>query len=241
MNGLGGDAPSGDGGNLAERVFQTVKREIVEMRLTPNTILAEAALATRFQVSRAPAREALKRLADTGFLRVVPRVGYIVSSVSVKDFDEIFRVRTSLEPLAAELATPRLAESAAEADRLAAHAAQVAEIVGWPAETRAAALAQNNSEFHRSVARLSGNSRLERIIAGLLDELERVMHMLAYDPSVHTVVDEHPKLVRIMRGGDAAGAAVAMREQLVHDYEVMRALAVRGEAGLDIAGVRRSH
>jgi DNA-binding GntR family transcriptional regulator len=225
-----GRLDGGAGGNLADQVFQAVKREILDTRLRPDTILAEAALAARFHVSRAPAREALKRLAELGFVRAVPRVGYIVTSVSVRDFDEIFQLRFTLEPLATELATKRLTEADAEA--LSAHAAEVETLVARPAPERATALAQHNSEFHRSVARISGNRRLERTIGGLLDELERVMHMLAYDANVATVVDEHPSLVRIMRRGDAAGAAVAMRNQLAHDYEVMRDLAIRGEAGV---------
>jgi DNA-binding GntR family transcriptional regulator len=218
------------GGNLADQLFQAVKREIVETRLQPDTILAEASLAARFDVSRAPAREALKRLAEIGFVRAVPRVGYIVTSVSVRDFDEIFQLRLTLEPLAAELATARLTE--AEGERLAAHAAEAATVVERPDGERAVALAEHNSEFHRDVARISGNRRLERTIGGLLDELERVMHMLAYDASLGTVLDEHARLVRTMRSGDAAGAAQVMRDQLAHDYEVMRELAIRGQAGV---------
>jgi DNA-binding GntR family transcriptional regulator len=65
------------------------------------------------------------------------------------------------------------------------------------------------------------------------------MHMLAYDPSLVTVVDEHARLVRTMRSGDIAGAAQVMRDQLTHDYEVMRELAIRGQAGvIDVASPR---
>jgi len=89
--------------SLAQQLYDSVKREIVEHRLRPETILAETTLAEQYGVSRAPAREALKRLATFGFVRVVPRVGYIVSNVSVRDFDEIFALRLVLEPLAFDL------------------------------------------------------------------------------------------------------------------------------------------
>jgi DNA-binding GntR family transcriptional regulator len=215
--------------SLSERVFRAVKREIVENRLEPDAIVAEVALASRFDVSRAPAREALQRLAEIGLVRAVPRVGYIVTSVSVSDFDEIFQLRLTLEPLAVELATARM--SPAEALRLEAHAAEVARLVDRPLGERAAALAEHNAEFHRELARISGNRRLERSIGSLLDELERVMHMLAYDPSLPTVVDEHALLVRTMRGGDAGAARELMRVQLLHDYDVMREVAIRGQSG----------
>jgi DNA-binding GntR family transcriptional regulator len=223
-------------GNLADHVFQHVKREIVENRLAPDTILAEGPLAARFHVRRAPAREALKRLAELGFVRGVPRVGYIVTSVGVHDYDEIFQMRLVLEPLAAELAVPRLTD--ADAERLDRTASEVAVILEL-ADTaeRGARLAQANAGFHREIARISDNRRLERTIGALIDELERVMRMLAYDPSVESVADEHARLVRVMRGGDAAGARRLMREQLQNDYELMRPL-VTGARGVGVAGAR---
>jgi DNA-binding GntR family transcriptional regulator len=225
--------PSKPTGNLADHVFQQVKREILENSVGPDTILAEGPLATRFNVSRAPAREALKRLAERGFVRSVPRVGYIVTSVSLRDYDEVFQMRFALEPLAVELAVPRL--TAADAEELERSAAAVAVIAALedPAD-RGVRLAQVNAEFHRAIARISGNHRLARTIGSLIDELERVMRMLAYDPGVEEVRDEHPRLVRVMRGGDAAAAGRLMRDQLQHDYEVMRTL-VTGAYGVAMA------
>jgi DNA-binding GntR family transcriptional regulator len=217
-------------GNLADRVFEAVKRDIVENRLHADEILAEGALAERFEVSRAPAREALQRLAAVGFVRAVPRVGYIVTSVRVRDFDEIFQMRIALEPLATELATERLSDqTATHLDELAA---QVADVVDAPPPERATLLVQVNATFHRAVASASGNARLAHAISALIDELERVMHMLADDPSLRAVRDQHPALVRTMKAGDPAAAGALMREHLLHDYELMRDLAIRGEAGV---------
>lgn len=221
-------------GNLADQVFHQVKREIVENRLPADTILAEGPLAARFDVSRAPAREALKRLAEHGFVRGVPRVGYIVTSVSLRDFDEVFQMRLALEPLAAELAVPRLTEE--DAAGLERSAAEVAVVLGVddPAE-RGLRLARANADFHREIARISGNTRLARTIGALIDDLERVMRMLAYDPTIEAMQDEHPRLVRIMRSGDVARARELMREQLENDYDVMRSL-VTGARGVSVAG-----
>jgi DNA-binding GntR family transcriptional regulator len=215
-------------GNLTDRVYEAVKRDIVECRLQPDEILVEVALAERFDVSRAPAREALQRLTRIGFVRAVPRLGYIVTGISVRDFDEIFQTRLVLEPLAAELATERLTDP--DAQRLDALAAEVGEILAVAHEDSGSRLTSNNAAFHREVARISGNGRLERLIGGLIDELERVMRMLAYDAGVSSVHDEHRSLVRAMRSGDPLAAAACMREQLVHDRDLMRDVAVRSAA-----------
>lgn len=210
--------------SLAEQVFEGVKRDIVEFRLPPETILGEANLAAQYSVSRAPAREALKRLSTLGFVRAVPRVGYIVTGVSVHDFDEIFGLRLVLEPLGVRLAVPRLTTD--DLERLHGLAEGVNTLGDLPTEERGPRLSQLNSAFHREIARISGHGRLSRTVAGLLDELERLMHMLAHSPAVESLLDQHPLLLEQMKSGDAAAAADLMREQLEHDYEVMRALAV---------------
>jgi DNA-binding GntR family transcriptional regulator len=208
--------------SLAEQLYESVKRDIVEHRLPPETILAEATLAERYAVSRAPAREALKRLATFGFVRVVHRVGYIVTGVSVRDFDEIFALRLVLEPRAVELAVPRLRDR--DSARLEQLARQVLEIPASPPDERGGLIAQVNADFHREISRIAGNSRLERTISGLIDELERLMHMLAYSDAVSSLVNEHLTLLETMQSGDACAAAALMREQLANDYVTMREL-----------------
>jgi DNA-binding GntR family transcriptional regulator len=209
--------------SLADTVFETIKRQIVEYRLLPETILSEATLAAAHDVSRAPAREALQRLEVIGFVRAVPRVGYIVARLSVRDFDEIFAMRLALEPLATEFAVVRMRPG--DLDRLGALARAVLDVPKHPHDEQGTLLVQLNTTFHREIARIAGNQRMERTITGLLDELERLMHMLAYSKVVVSTLDEHPALIAIMSAGDAQAAGRLMREQLQHDYTVMRDLA----------------
>jgi DNA-binding GntR family transcriptional regulator len=208
--------------SLAEQLYESVKRDIVEHRLEPETIVTEATLADRYGVSRAPAREALKALATLGFVRVVHRVGYIVTGISVRDFDEIFSLRLALEPLAVQLAVPRLRDR--DSARLEQLARQVLKIPASTPDKRGGLTAQLNADFHREISRIGGNLRLERAISGLIDELERFMHMLAYSDAVSSLLNEHLTLVETMRTGDAKAAADLMRDQLANDYSTMREL-----------------
>lgn len=227
--------------SLKDWIFETVKREIVETRLRPETILVEAGLAARFEVSRPPVREALQRLAALGFVRTVPRVGYIVTNVSLRDLDEIFAMRLVLEPLAVELAIVRVTTT--ELDHLEGLARQSFEILDERAVAdRGVLLARSNSEFHQAVARSSGNGRLENTIGTLVDELERVMYLVAYSPEpvLDSVMGEHLALIEAMRSGDAVVAAQVMRDQLTNDRDVMRELAMRasGVGVIDAASSR---
>jgi DNA-binding GntR family transcriptional regulator len=219
------------GRTLAEQLFEQLKREIVENRLESDTLLTELAIAADYSVSRAPAREALKRLAALGFVRPRRRVGYLVTNLSVTDLDEIFAMRLALEPFATELAVTRLTVPDAEIlERLAKGVLHLGPAV----EDRGRIITKLNADFHREIARIGGNRRLEQAVGRLVDELERVMHMLAYSPSVGSVLNEHSELLRVMRSGGARRAHDLMRKQLEHDRTVMRALVMRKPTAMSL-------
>jgi len=210
---------------LAETVFEQLKREIVENRLEADTLLTELDVAAGYSVSRAPAREALKRLANLGFVKPRARVGYLVTTVSMADLDEIFAMRMALEPIATELAVGKMTEAdAAVLEKLATGVLRIDKAV----EDRGRLASKLNADFHREIARISGNKRLELAVKRLVDELERVMHMLAYSASVGS------QLLAVMRSGNATPARELMRRQLEHDYSVMRTLVGHTPSGMSL-------
>src|SRR6267143_844911 len=94
-----------------QRAVRDPARRHATDRTLADTLLTELDVAARFSVSRAPAREALKRLAALGFVRPRARVGYLVTNVSVADLDEIFAMRIQLEPMATQLAVGKMKEA----------------------------------------------------------------------------------------------------------------------------------
>lgn len=221
---------------LSEQIYEALKQEIIECRLEPGALIAEASIARRFGVSKAPVRNALTRLVHRGLVRSLPRVGHIVASVNLGDVDEIYLMRMALEPLATELATPRFTEAELdELDRIAC----VQPDAGADPARRAEAYARANDEFHRSIARASANRRLEVTIGRLLEELERVLYLLAYDPALEEVIDQHRVLVQTLRTRDAQAASAVMLEQLRTDYQVVRSVAMSAPGARTVALGRR--
>lgn len=208
--------------SLAEQIYESIKSEIVEHRLPPETILAESTLAERYGVSRPPTREALKRLETFRLVRAVPRVGYIVTGVNLRDFDEIFALRLNLEPMGVELAVPRLTD--ADLAKLEELARQSLDIPTQPRSEQGRLLASTNAQFHRKISSIAGNSHLERMVGVLIDEFDRFMPMLAYSDAIWFLRDQHQTLVETMRTGDAGTAGRLMCEQLCRDHAVMRDL-----------------
>lgn len=214
-----------DNVGIAEWIFDCMKREVIQGRVAAGEILVEGAVAERFDVSRGPAREALHRLAQTGLVTAIPRVGYQVTQVTGRDFEEVFSLRLLLEPEATRLATKRITAGECPIDRLRALGEGVHEINDVDEDLFATHIFEINWEFHHHIAQLSNNLRLEQAINTLLDFSSRVLHLLAYKREMlEPIYDDHPLLVRTMATGDADGAAALMAEQLDQTRTQMRSL-----------------
>ncbi|WP_169747917.1 GntR family transcriptional regulator [Pseudonocardia acaciae] len=215
------------GQGIADWVFESIKADVLSGRVAAEEILVEGALAERFGVSRGPAREALQRLRRTGLVRSVPRVGYIVAGVGLRDYDEVFQIRIALEPLAAELATDRIARGLADPARLLELAGSTLPFATDPSPDRGQRHADLNHDFHHEIAALSGNGRLAAAIDSVHDELQRVLTLVTYDLStLGEMTDDHVAIARAVTAGDPAAARELMRDQLTRAYTLMRDYAV---------------
>jgi DNA-binding GntR family transcriptional regulator len=85
----------------SSRVFETLRRSILEGEYGPNERLVEEQLAERLRVSRTPIRQALTMLEAEGLVEIEPNKGAAVRSFSVEDVWEIYDLRAVLEGRAA--------------------------------------------------------------------------------------------------------------------------------------------
>ena len=98
-------------GTKADDIALALEEAIVSGELEPGTVLRQEQLSERFEVSRTPVREALRRLAALGLVSFVPNRGVRVRTISREELREAFLVRAELESLATELATPRMTDA----------------------------------------------------------------------------------------------------------------------------------
>lgn len=83
--------------SLAEIAFQAIKKAILEKRLVPDVIYNEKVLADELGFSKTPVHEALTTLSVKGFVTILPRKGFQVRALSVKNIQDMYEFRTSLE------------------------------------------------------------------------------------------------------------------------------------------------
>jgi DNA-binding GntR family transcriptional regulator len=87
-------------GHVQDAVVDGIRDMILKGYLKPGDRLRQDELADTFGVSTMPIREALRQLQAEGLVIFRPRRGATVASLSVSEYEEIYRIREELEILA---------------------------------------------------------------------------------------------------------------------------------------------
>lgn len=85
--------------NRGEQVFETLKREILDLQLEPGRMISENDICDRFGVSRTPVRDALRLLQEQGFVETVPYRGTYVTLLSLDNIKQMIYMRVAVETM----------------------------------------------------------------------------------------------------------------------------------------------
>ncbi|HEX7814742.1 GntR family transcriptional regulator [Dyella sp.] len=200
----------GSGDALSEAVVIPALREaIVSNLLPPGERLTEVTLASRLNVSRTPVREAFAQLEREGLVTIVPRAAVFVREVCERDVQDIYTVRSALEPLAVELATRQRSSTAAQ--RLDDVLADMGIAV---AAEDAVAYTEALDRFYATIMALSENAILHATHTTLLGPVRRLRRIAMSRPGrMDASYRQSVKIRDAIVDGDEAGPQL-MREQL---------------------------
>ena len=102
----------------ADRVLLDIQQAIVDGTIPAGSKISEPELARRFDISRAPLREALARLERCHLIERTPNAGARVVTLTPQGLAALYQIREELEGLACRLAAEQMPE--AEIQELAA-------------------------------------------------------------------------------------------------------------------------
>jgi DNA-binding GntR family transcriptional regulator len=195
---------------LTERAYERVRRDIISCAIAPGSEISESQLSTQYRLGKAAVRVALTKLAHDGLVRAIPRRGYMVMPVTLKDINDVFELRLMLEPSAARMAAGKVSTQRLRTfDEICREGYQPGD-----AKTTARFL-EANKAFHIEIAQATGNARLAAAIEQLLDEMTRLLHLgLGLRKGPQQTVHEHKTLVKALARGDGETAERICREQI---------------------------
>lgn len=198
---------STSGKTLSQTISEQLAEEIVMHRFQPGERLDEQSIATRFNVSRSPVRDALRHLATTRLVEYLPRRGFSVATMAVSELDDLFEASGEIEALCTKLCALRAAPS--EQKRI-----EYVHLQAMEAAQRkdAKAYADLNEEFHSLIYAGARNRTLEDMARGLRQRLAPFRSRLFYvtDNRFERSNEEHGEIVAAILANDGAAAARAM-------------------------------
>lgn len=197
-----------------ETAYHRIRNLIAYGEVDPTEPLSERGLAEKLGLGRTPVREALKELANDGFLDIIPTYGTFVRKLTLDDLREIFEVRQGLEGVACYLAAVRgpsgvfddckdsllRLRGEKEPDVIAS------QRVGWA--------------VHDAIFLAAGNGRLEESYKKLHAQsgvaLLQIRH---YDPArAKSAIEQHLGIIEAIEGRDPEDAQRKMWSHLASAF-----------------------
>jgi len=187
---------------LKELVYLELKHKILTGEISSQTRLMEIDLSEKMNVSRTPIREAIKRLADDGLVKVEPRRGAYVANISIKDMLDVFEVREDMEGFVAKLASERISEE--QKAELKKIAVEFEEATKKPNKE---ALIELDEKFHNYIVSCCNNETLSELI-NYVQELSLRFRYLYYDDFslYENAAEQHNKIVEAINSGNKEAA-----------------------------------
>lgn len=207
--------------SLVEKTYEALLDAICAGEFRPGERLGQDEVAERLNVSRQPVNSAIAMLKTQRFVIDTSRRGVVVAPVDRRLFESIYQVRAALEPLAVELATPRLDPALVAKGR-----AIVTRGTSLMHANDAKGVLQADIDFHMLICELSGNEIIADMMRLNWQHLRRSMgEVLRFPGLTIQVWKEHKAIFSAMAAGDGPGAAALMRD---HILEAPKRIATQG-------------
>ena len=196
--------------SLAEKAYSAIKKDILTCQLDPGSQIAQSQLVERYEFGITPVREALKLLEHEGYVHSIPRFGYVISPITIKDIEDIYGVRHILETSSVRLSIQRASdEQLAQLQDMATFT-----YIFKDRETYLLFL-EHNIKFHVAIAMTSGNRKLAEMLSSVLNEMTRIFNLgLDLKDSAQEMRHEHLALADALAARDLEHAVQIVTDQI---------------------------
>lgn len=208
--------PNPDTGAAHERVYRTLRTQIMHGELNPGEALTIRGIGKTFDVSMTPAREAVRRLAAEGALTLSSSGRVSAPDLSPERIEELAALRALLEPELAARALPRA--HMALIDRLRAINARVSEFV---AKQDAVGYLRTNLEFHRTLylrAHAPAMLAMAETVWLQLGPTMRALYSRKHRPDLQK---HHRMILAALAAGDEPALRLAVRTDVTQSLKMI--------------------
>ncbi len=209
-------APGGTGPRrtqLPEEVASYVRNLIISGSVQAGEYLRMEPIAAAVGVSNTPVREGLLALRSEGFVRLVPRRGFVVAPFTQQDVRDLFWAQAQLAGELAARAAKRITPE--QLTRLDRNVQQYDEAIATRERQRIADLGHL---FHREINLAADSHRLALLLSSVVKQLPNRFYV-EIEGQVESTDDAHPALVTALRRGNIRKARSVMEAHIIGGAE----------------------
>jgi DNA-binding GntR family transcriptional regulator len=194
---------------LSDEIFNALVKDIMSGAARPGDRLDEPSISRKFNVSRTPIREALRRLSGAGLVDITPRRGVSVAQINAEQLNDMFEALAEFEGLCARLSAVRM--SNLEKRRL--------EILNANNHSRIdegdTDLVALNNDFHELIYKGARNASIASATRSFRQRLAPFRSLQFVPGHTEYAFHEHDAIVAAIVCSDAERAFSAMRNHII--------------------------
>ncbi|CAM3708904.1 GntR family transcriptional regulator [Rheinheimera salexigens] len=205
-----------------QSLYQLLKQDIQQGVWLPLQVVTQQQLATHYQVSRIPVRDAVGQLLAEAWLIPHGKAGIQIPGLSTTEAEELCQIRLQLEPLALRLAAANMSFS---------QLGQAEDMLNIIEGTENLSLYQRgelNWQFHAILYQSCHKPHLLRILHQLHQQVARYLgyqeHALNYQA---TNANEHKQLIALLRQQDIEAACLLLSAHISEANRLLQPLLLK--------------
>jgi DNA-binding GntR family transcriptional regulator len=202
-------------GSQAGKAYDILKNMIMRGEIRQGAVLSILQLSEKLGIGRTPVSSACQRLEYDGLLRVVPKQGVWINTLSIEEALEIYESRATIETFFVRKALPMIEREDVRAlkasiGRQAAHG-EARDFIRYM---------QEDAYFHRYFMQKYANNTMLEMYNRLIDRIFLFgMKSTANEARKKNAIQEHRAVIKYLEKKDETGLIRAMEQHIMNGYK----------------------
>ena len=200
---------------LTKSLVDVLRKKIITGELKPGQKINEIKFAKDMNISRSPLREAFRLLETEHLVVYTPRKGNAVSSVSLEDLSEIYRIREMMECFAVDLLEEKQIRTFESLDSC------LTQMIGLNTPPQSVGIdekmmyVETLAQFHLELIKLPDNQRLIESYMTIYSNINRYVFLYAFKKGkIEHSAGDHIEIVEHLKKGHYKKARNKVRHHI---------------------------
>jgi DNA-binding GntR family transcriptional regulator len=198
----------------SEKAYLILKEMIIRGEIRQGEVLSIMLLSEQLQIGRTPISNAFQRLECEGLVRIIPKQGVLILTLSINDAREIYEARVAIESFFARKAFDGLTQK-----DVAILKTSMEKQTYFGEKKDHYSYIEEDTFFHRYFMNKYDNHTLTEMYDQLINRI--VMFGIRSSSNAsrfHSAIKEHYEIVRCIEEKDIAGFNKAIEQHIMNGY-----------------------